>query len=605
MRFRALVDYAMSTPWLCRRTMLRAYFLTALCILAAACSSEPEHKSAAPRKASPLQEQASPFASRAGQAHKGTGVRDARRSQSALAIDCPRLTDVHAAAGIDHEYRNGSQGKQLMVEATGGGCGWLDYDGDHHWDLYLNQGGDPTADANPSQPRDKLYRNLGDGTFLDIAEAAGIAELGYSQGLAVGDFNGDGFDDLYITNVGPNVLFQNQGDGTFIQVTERAGVVEPRWSTSAAFADLDLDGDLDLYVCNYVDYDPKNPLDCFDMYGQPRICHPRNLAAAPDECYLNQGDGSFLPQAKSRGLFGDGNKGLGVIIADLNNDFYPDVFVANDTEANFLFINQRDATFVESAMLLGCGLDMNGNRQANMGLGIADYDNNGYLDIYVTTYFRESNTLFRNLGPEGFQDVTGLAGLHTPTLNHLGFGAVMQDLNQDGHIDLFITNGHIDPKEVVYEMTPQLFTFDGDTWLECKHDVGGFFTHRFVGRGVAMADYDNDGKLELAVAHQGSNAALLRCDSPRGNWVKLQFIGQDGNRRGINARASLRYGEKTTMQELCAGTSYCASHQPVLCFGLGEWDEPCSIDVRWPSGRIQTLTDVKVNQTLLIREPSE
>jgi hypothetical protein len=398
---------------------------------------------------------------------------------------------------LEHVYRNGEAGGSLMVEAIGGGVGWLDYDRDGLWDLYFNQGGDPAAADRTHQPFDRIFRRLppsAGGRFVDVTAACRIYETGYGQGVAVGDFDDDGFDDVYVTNVGANTLYRNLGDGTFVDSTAAAGVGDERWSSSAAWADLDGDGDLDLYVCNYVRYDPFHPMDCRNVKGEPRICHPRDVEHWPDECYENLGDGSFRPVAEAWGLFGPGNKALGVAVADFTNDGLPDIYVANDTTPNFLFVNEGkgadgEMQFRESATLLGCAVDRNGMAQASMGLAVGDYDDNGWLDVYSTHFYDESNTLYRNLGASGFEDVTGLVGLHEPTLPRLGFGTAMADFNADGRQELLIANGHVEnyPGSPLLKMKAQLFSFNGQRFKDCSTVAGPYFEEKLVGRGVALA----------------------------------------------------------------------------------------------------------------------
>ena len=527
--------------------------------------------------------------------HRGTSA--AAKTPSA----CPRFQDVAEELGVVHVYENGERGESLMVEAVGGGGGWLDYDGDGHSDLYLVQGGDPAAAASAPQPNDQLFQNIGATSFRNVTDMARIIEPGYGQGLAAGDFDGDGFDDVYVTNLGGNTLWRNQGDGTFENVTEAAGVADGRWSSSAAWADLDLDGDLDLYVCNYCIFDPRKPLECRNPNGERRICHPRDVKPWPDELYLNRGDGTFRPQAKERGLFGNDNRALGVAVADFNNDGLPDIYVANDTTANFLFLNQGGGFFREVATTQGCAVDRNGAAQASMGLAVGDYDQNGYLDIYSTHFEGESNTLYRNLGAAGFEDVTGLVGLHAPTLPFLAFGAVMADFNLDGRQDLFVANGHIEnyPGNPRQKMTAQLFAFDERRFEECSSAGGPYFERKLVGRGVASCDFDDDGDLDLAVFHQNDPVSLLRNDSQRGHWIKVRFRGPPGNRRGIGARVFVQAGDNRQMQELCGGTSFAVSHEPVLIFGLGERSGSCRVTVRWPGGKEQTLSNVSVDQTIV------
>jgi hypothetical protein len=524
--------------------------------------------------------------------------------QSQLSV--PRFDDVRADAGLDFTYENGANGNVLMVEATGGGGGWLDLDGDRHWDLYLVQGGNPAAPPGDRQPNDRLFRNRGDGSYVDVTDQAGIKEFEYGQGVAVGDFNGDGFDDLYVTTIRGNSLLRNQGDGTFENVTAQAGVADGRWSTSAAWGDLDRDGLLELYVCNYLQYDARNPRLCFNRDKKPAMCHPRNLEHWPDECYWNRGDGTFAPQSNDRGLFGPGNKALGVAIADFNNDAWPDVYVANDTTANFMFVNDQAGHFKENGLVLGCALSADGLAQASMGLGMGDYDHDGWLDLYSTHYTLEYNTLYRNLGPAGFQDVTALVGLVQPTWPKLGFGAVMADFNLDGQEEILVANGHVDPTDpyehTEFEMEPQLFTFAGEQFVDCGARAGDYFKSKVVGRAVALCDDDSDGDLDVLVVHQNAPAALLRNRSDRGHWLSLSFVGRHSNRRGIGVRATVRQESTVLIRELAGGTSYCASHQPVLVFGLGANESDCTVDVRWPDGRLQTI-ETPVDRPLLIVEP--
>ena len=515
----------------------------------------------------------------------------------------PHFEDVAGQVGISFTYLNGSTGKVLMVESTGGGAGWLDFDGDGLLDLYLCQGGNPASENRPSEPLDQLYRQVEPDRFIAVTEAASVFERFYGQGVAIADFYDDGFDDIYVTNVGSNTLFKNQGDGTFSDVTRQGGVGNLLWSSSAAWGDLDGDGDLDLYVCNYVDYDPYHPIPC-GTGDKPGTCHPENMDAVPDECYFNQGDGTFQPEARTRGLFGPLNKALGVVIADMNNDGAPDVYVTNDTTPNFLFVNQGNGQFIESGSLLGCAVSRDGLPQASMGVALGDFDQNGWLDLYCTHFTQESNTLYKNLGPSGFQDVTGIVGLHAPTLKYLGFGTIMTDFNQDGHEDIFVTNGHIDDWRAtgkLYEMEPQLFSFEGPRFVECGPVAGEFFKRTVIGRGVARGDFDNDGDWDLAVVHQNTPTAILRNDSTRGHWLKLRFVATT-NRRGWGTRVILRQGNRTLVEEMAGGTSYASAHQAAMIFGLGENSAPAHLEIRWPNGELQSVADVAIDQELVIRQ---
>lgn len=518
-----------------------------------------------------------------------------------------RFVDVHEDLDLNFTFDNGRSRARLMVESTSGGAGWLDYDADGWWDLFLPQGGNPFTQDEPSRPSgDRLFRNVLGHRFIDISEQAAISDVEFGHGTAVGDFDNDGFDDVYVTNVGPDLLYRNQGDGTFDEVSRSAGIDNPLWGSSAAWADLDLDGSLDLYVCNYVDYDPRNPVSCLYRTGEPGICHPEDADPVPNRCYLNQGDGTFDEVADERGLNGPESKALGVVVADFNGDRLPDVYVANDVAANHMFINRGDARFDEQAVALGCAYSGLGDYQASMGVAFGDYDENGFPDLYLTHFTQDSNTLYANHGPGGFEDTTRKAGLHRPTLPYLAFGTVMADFDCDGRQELFVANGHIDDwREITgdrWYMPPQLFSYDGSRWGEIGKAAGSYFEREWLGRAVATADFDGDGDLDVAVIHQNDEMALLRNDSERGHWLKFHFLGSSSNRRGIGVTVTVTQSGRRRTQQLPGGTSYCASHEPVLVFGLGDSSEPCHVAIHWPGGARQDLDAVLPDQRLLVRE---
>jgi hypothetical protein len=517
-----------------------------------------------------------------------------------------KFSSAAKSSGIEFTYTNGAKGAVLMVESTGGGGGWLDLDIDGRPDIYLCQGSDPTAPFDSSQPNDAFYRQVGTAKFIDATMAARVDERFYGQGVCVGDYNDDGFDDVYVTNVGRNTLWRNMGDGTFLDVTEEAGVGDERWSSSAAFADLDLDGDLDLYCCNYCIYDVNNPIICRDAMGKRRTCHPKDVQPCPDECFFNQGDGTFKAEAKDRGLFGPGNKALGVVIADFDQDGDPDIYVANDTTENFYFENDGKGVFRELAQRKGCAVNRNGVRQASMGLAFGDYDRDGWQDFYSTHFYADSNTLYRNLGAaKGFEDVTGFVLLHEPTLQFLGFGSVMQDFDQNGEMELLVANGHVDSEvgDNLYAMRPQLFSYGDGVFSDLSAQAGEYFKQRYVGRGVATADYDGDGDLDALMVHQNLPTELLRNDSLRGAWLKCRFNGRTANRRGIGCRVLVTTSSgKKYFLELCGGSSYASSMEPCLVFGLGEEKSPLNLTVYWPGGDKQEIVNVAPNQTLVIEQ---
>lgn len=517
-----------------------------------------------------------------------------------------RFVDVHLKTGLDFVFQNGLSKKKLMPESTSGGAGWLDFDSDGWPDLYFPQGGDSSLVNWDGQPNDRLFRNLEGRQFVDATAHSLVVDRGYGHGVAVGDFNNDGFDDLYISNVGEDSLLLNHGDGTFDDVTEHALISNPLWSSSAAWGDIDVDGDLDLYVCNYVDYDPRHPISCKNEQGEPATCHPREVDGIPNVCFINQGDGSFREESTIRSLNADGSKSLGVVIADFSGDGLPDVFVANDTAANHLFENLGAGRFEEHGLSRGCSMSGLGQFQASMGVAFGDYDRNGWQDLYVTHFTSDSNTLYQNLGEGRFTDVTQTEGLHNATMSYLAFGAVMADFDLDGWQDLFVANGHIDDWRDrtgdPWQMAPQLFTYDGRGWQETSDSAGEYFQDKFLGRAVASADYDRDGDLDLAVLHQNRNASVLQNESTTGHWLEIRLVGIHGNRRGVGAEVVVEQGELRLVSQLAGGTSYCASHQPILLFGLGDSDLPCEISVRWPGGPVKNHKRVATDQIVTLFE---
>lgn len=520
-----------------------------------------------------------------------------------LPASVPRFADVHEQVGIHFTYQNGTTGKALMVEATGGGAGWLDYDRDGNWDLFAVQAGNPTWTTPEENPGDELFRQDTRGQFQPVARLAGFHEHQYGQGIAIADYDEDGFADVYITNVGDNTLLKNQGDGTFVEVTGQAGVNDPRWSSSAGWGDLNRDGLLDLFVCNYLVYDPYHPYPCKDAEGKPATCHPEELNPVPNVCFQSRGDGTFEEVSSQWGLVGDGSKSLGVVIADLNADTVPDIYVANDTTANFLYLGTGNG-FEERGITMGCALSGDGMFQASMGIACGDFDGNLHPDLYVTHFSTDFNTLYRNLDGQGFQDASQQTGLVQPTWNYLGFGTVMADFDRDGMQDLFIANGHISDerkKGNEFHMRPQIFSFAGRKWREQTDAAGPYFQEKYLGRAVASCDFDQDGDLDLAVVHQNQPLALLRNETDSGHWLKVRFLGTHSNREGWLTTVTLRQNEKVFKQQLAGGTSYCAAHEPMLLFALPTSD-PVQLEIEWPSGKRQRREEVAVNGVVRLLE---
>ncbi|MCH8830585.1 MAG: CRTAC1 family protein, partial [Planctomycetes bacterium] len=342
--------------------------------------------------------------------------------------------------------------------------------------------------------------------------------------------------------------------------------------------------------------------------GTLTTCHPQALDPVPNECFLNQGDGTFRKAAAQLGLRGRGSKSLGVVIADMTGDGLPDIFVANDTTANFLFVNTGKGRFREEGMRAGCAMSGGATFQASMGVAWGDYDRNGSLDLYVTHFTDDSNTMYRNLGAIGFEDVTRLTGLHEPTLKYLGFGTIMADFDHDGRQEIFVTNGHISDwrdRGELLTMPAQLFAYTGKRWVETSDQAGPFFQKEFIGRAVAVADYDNDGDFDLAVVHQNAPMALLKNESRGGHWLRVRLIGRTSNRHGIGAVITVKQGDLQLVQYLIGGGSYCSAHQPVALFGFGPSQARCTLSVRWPSGIVQTVDNVEIDRILTLSEPEK
>lgn len=531
-----------------------------------------------------------------------------RKKQSQIrAEDIPpvRLTDVAAGMGLDFQYSNGVSDARLMTEATGGGAGWLDFDRDGFGDLYFPQGGDPVQPAGESQPRDQLFWNLSGEEFVDVTESAAIFDYQFSQACAIGDYDNDGFDDVFVSNVGRNRLLRNLGDGTFEDATHETGMTTEFWSVSAAWGDLDLDGDLDLYVCNYADYDPLDPIPCLTPDGKPGTCHPKEVDPVPDSYFRNDGTGAFTLLSDELKLNGPGNRALGVAIADFSNDGWPDIFVANDSTENFLFISDEGQQFHEEAVLRGCAVAAGGHAQASMGVAVGDFDRNGFLDFYITHFTNDWNTMYVNLGEQGFHDRTNLLGLAAPTMRLLGFGTVMSDFNNDGWLDLLVANGHVDQltgEGIEYEMPAQLFGGRGRRFVDISSQAGSYFEQLHLGRGIVTLDFNRDGRLDAVIVNQNAPVALLQNDSAQSHWLAVELIGQRSNRRGIGARVAVETAEGTRIHELVSGSSYASTVQPVAWFGLGGDHHHHEVTILWPSGTRQTVSDVAPDQTLVVIE---
>jgi len=525
----------------------------------------------------------------------------------------PAFTDVAATAGIRFQQTSGGAAKDYILEAQGAGVAWLDFNNDGWMDLYLVNGGrwEDFASGRRSV-RNALFQNKGDGTFSDVTAKAGVAGQHWGMGAVAGDIDNDGWVDLYVCNFGPNALYRNQGDGTFADITEKAGVGDPRWSSSAAFLDYDADGWLDLYVANYLEFDARNPPPprC-DYRGIAVHCGPKGMTASPDRLYRNRGDGTFEDASVASGIAAVAPAyGLGVVAGDTDNDGDADLYVANDSMGNFLFENQGNGRFSETGALAGVAYDEDGRAQAGMGVDLGDYDRDGWLDIFVTNFSDDHNTLYRNLGNRTFRDVSYPSGVGAPSWQFLAWGTEFFDFDHDGWEDLFVANGHIYPQVDRYQIgtsylqRPQLYRNLGNSkFSEIGAQLGTAMTRAGGGRGAAFADFDNDGDIDVAVNHLDGAASLLRNDGGNraGRWIQFE-LERSRHRALPGARITIEHGAARQLSEVKAGSSYQSCSDPRVHFGVGKSQVVDRVKVRWPGGTVQTFSNVATNRFWKLRE---
>lgn len=526
--------------------------------------------------------------------------------------------DVTAKAGLTaRNYFGGETSKQYILETTGCGVAFFDYDNDGWLDIFLVNGSRLEGFPPGKEPTNHLYRNNRDGTFIDVTEKAGLLKHGWGQGVCVGDYDNDGYEDLFVTYWGQNALYHNNGDGTFTDVTREAGLAaaSPRWGTGCAFVDYDRDGHLDLFVSNYIVFDPKTAPDpgtnpyCH-YRGLPVNCGPRGLQGESNLLYRNNRDGTFSDvSAKSGVTRPSGYYGLGVLVADFDNDGWPDIYVATDTTPSILFRNNRDGTFTDIAVLAGCAYDENGKAQAGMGLAAADYDRDGWLDLFKTNFSEETPNLYRNRGKTGFHDMVYPAGLGKNT-RLVGWGCGFFDPDNDGWSDLFYCNGHLYPEieraalEVKYRQPRMLFRNLRDGQFEdVSARAGAAISQLSNGRGCAFGDFNNDGGVDIVINNMNDLPTLLQCERMNKNhWLKVRLAGKRSNRSGIGARLTCVAGGLAQIDEVRSGGSYLSQNDLRVHFGLGTSEKADLLEVRWPSGQIDRLRNVPGDQILLVKE---
>jgi enediyne biosynthesis protein E4 len=524
-----------------------------------------------------------------------------------------QFVDITNKAGIHFRHERAASTEKLFVETMGSGVGWLDYDQDGLMDaIFVNSGFTPLFHSGP-EPQPALYHNNGDGTFTDVTSQSGIKTNGhFFAGVAVGDFDNDGYPDIYLTGYRHSVLYHNNHDGTFTDVTTHAGVGdEGAWGTAAGWFDYDRDGKLDLLVTNYAAYDWDHNVVCGDgRPGYRAYCHPDNFRGTSPRLYHNNGDGTFTDVTEKAKLTNPDGKSLAVVLADLNNDGWPDIFIANDTERNFIYLNNADGTFKDITYASGAGYSEDGRPEAGMSADAADLTGTDHYDVYVSHLDLELNRLYRNDGKANFTDETIVSGLGSSNIKDSSFGARFFDFDNDGLRDLLVNNGHVLDNiplihgGVTYAEPKRLYRNIGKgRFVDASATQDTRFLAPHVGRGLAVGDFDNDGSLDFLVNNNGEDAQLFRNEGPHENhWLEIRLVGTRSNRDGIGAHVKLTAGDFVSYDQAKGGMSYCSAQDPRLHFGLAAHDKISSIEIDWPSGLHQVLADVPADQVVTVDE---
>jgi hypothetical protein len=536
--------------------------------------------------------------------------------QAGKAPDAPitvRYTDVRKAAGITFFQDSTQTDEKYYLETMGTGVGWIDYDQDGLMDLYFVQSAATDIYKPPHPLRSALYHNNGDGTFTDVTEKAGVGGEGhYGQGVAVGDFDNDGWPDLYVTGYGRAILYHNNHDGTFTNVTAKAGVAdEGGWSTSAGWFDYDKDGWLDLVVTNYIDWSPKNNLWCGERGpGYRSYCNPGNYKGQRTKLYHNNHDGTFTDVSVKSGVGLPESKGMGLVLADFDNDGWPDIAIANDTWPNFLFLNNHDGTFKDVSLISGLAASEDGKYEAGMGIDAADVNGDGLLDVYITHLDLELNRLYLNNGDTTFTDDTYASGIGAKARLLSGVAAKFLDYDNDGWVDILQLNGAmldnvtLYHSEVSYKEPLVMFRNLGLGHFELtSSQLGPDFLRPVAGRGLATADFDNDGDMDIAVNNRGDYPELLRNDGGNVNhWLEVLLMGTKSNRDGTGAQLKLTSEGFAQVKQAEGGTSYMSASDPRIHFGLGKRAKIESLVITWPSGQVEKLANLPIDTLIAVKE---
>jgi len=524
-----------------------------------------------------------------------------------------QFRDVTQQSGIRFVHNNGAFGKKFLPETMGPGVAFIDYDNDGWPDIFLLNGADwPGHVQKHSTP--KLYHNNRDGTFTDVTHKAGLDIEIYGMGVAVGDYDNDGYDDLFITAYGQNRLFHNNGNGTFSDVTQKAGLSGPKeFSTSAAWIDYDKDGHLDLVVGNYVQWSPQTDLYCTLDGKSKSYCTPESYKGTSVRLWHNLGNGTFEEATQKAGLGDPTSKTLGVAVLDYDNDGWPDLLFSNDTQPNKLYRNNGNGTFTEKALVAGVAFSEDGVARAGMGVDASDYDHSGYPSLLITNFSNQMLSLYHNEGKGLFVDEAPRSEIGRASLLTLGFGCFFFDYDLDGWPDILVTNGHIDgdiqrvQANVKYAMPPHLFRNIGKgKFEEVTKTLGQAFARPRVGRGAAYADINNDGRLDLLLSTSGGPVYLFRNEAQGAaalnKSLRIKLIGTKSNRDGIGATVRLTAGGETQTQMLRSGSSYLSASELVLTFGLAQHDKADGIEIRWPNGQVDRLSGIAAGQTIIVTE---
>ena len=521
-----------------------------------------------------------------------------------------RFTDITKSAGINFVHHSGAFGKKYLPETLGPGCAFFDYDNDGYPDILLVNG-DDWPEHHESDPTPKLFHNNHNGTFTDVTETSGLAISIYGMGIAIGDYDNDGFDDVFISALGQSHLFHNNRNGTFRDVTASAGLGGiNEFSTSTAWFDYDRDGKLDLLVANYIQWTPATDLSCSLDGIHKSYCTPESYHGVSLRLWRNLGNGQFEDVTKRAGLFDPAAKSLGIAIFDYNHDGWPDFVVANDTQPNKLYVNDTHGGFTEVGIRAGIGFSEDGIARAGMGVDVADYDRSGQPSIIITNFSNQMLSLYHNEGNGLFVDDAPQSSLGRATLLTLGFGCFFFDYDLDGWSDIFVANGHLDPDiehtttAIKYRQPPHLFrNFGSGKFAEVTESSGNLFRLPRVARGATYADIDNDGDLDILMTTNGGAAILFRNDGGNQNHaLRVKLRGTKSNRDGIGAVVHIRYQGETQSQMLRSGSSYLSQMELVLTFGLAQKNQVDSLEVAWPSGTIDRLSHLAADQTITIVE---